>query len=197
MAAGMSLASPLRRDQANAVRDRILQATIDVIESGGEPNMRAVAQVAEISERTIYRYFASLDELQSAVVPILRERASAPMAECIEELPDYIRRLFTTFDQNAQLARALTRAAWVPTNVSRSENLRALRKLIDAAYPKASKADRESSAVSLRVLLSASGWAYLSDCGFDLEASIRHVQWMAKTVTDKLCKQSGEAHARK
>jgi AcrR family transcriptional regulator len=192
----MSATSPLRRDQANAVRERILVATIEVIEAGGEPSMRAVAQAAEISERTIYRYFASRDELQSAVVPILRERAGAPMAENIADLPDYIRRLFTTFDQNAQLARALTRAAWVPTNVSRPENLRALRKLIDAAYPQAAKADRESAAASLRVLLSASGWAYLADCGFDLETSIRHVQWMTRTVTEKLCNPPRGPHAR-
>ena len=191
----MTPGSTLRRDQANAVRERILVATIEVIEAGGDPGMRAVAQAAGISERTMYRYFPSRDELQSAVVPILHERAGAPMAEDVAGLPDYIRRLFTTFDRNARLARALTKAAWAPTNVSRPHNLRALRKLLDAARPEAAQADRESAAASLRVIMSASGWAYLSDCGFDLEASIRHVQWLTRIVTDALRDQPGGSRA--
>lgn len=187
----MTSTSPLRRDQANAVRERILDATLEVIEAGEEPNMRSVAQAAAISERTMYRYFASRDELFAATVPLVRQRASAPMAQDVAGLPDYVRRLFTTFDQNARLTRALIRASWVPSHVTRSANLKALREIVDAAYPGAAKADRDSATASLRVLYSAAGWAYLADCGFDLEQSIRHVQWMTETVMDKLSQSTG------
>jgi AcrR family transcriptional regulator len=195
MADAMSGGSALRRDQASAVRERILVAIIDVIEAGEEPSMRSVAQAAEISERTLYRYFASREELFAAVLPVLRERASAPMAEEVEALPDYVRRLFTTFDQNARLARALTTSSWARTNVSRRANLQALRKLIDAAFPDAAKAERESATAGLRVLYSAAGWAYLADCGFDRETSIRHVQWITKTVLERLGSRPGGTHA--
>jgi AcrR family transcriptional regulator len=195
MADCLSDGSALRRDQASAVRERILVAILEVIEAGEEPSMRSVAQAAEISERTLYRYFASREELFAAVLPILRKRASAPMAETVEALPDYVRRLFTTFDQNARLARALTTSSWAPTNVSRPANLQALRKLIDAGFPDAAKAERESAAAGLRVLYSAASWAYLADCGLGREASIRHVQWMTRTVLEKLGSQAGGTHA--
>ncbi len=186
---------PLRREQANAVRERILEATLRVIEDGAEPTMRAVAQAAEIAERTLYRYFATRDELNDAVVPRISARASAPMAKDVGGLPAYLRALFTTFDANARLTRALVHATWAPTNVSRPKNLAALRAIIDAAHPKAPAAERASAAASLRVLYSAASWAYLADCGFDLEASIRHVEWNTRVVLAELRRTSRGQHA--
>jgi AcrR family transcriptional regulator len=193
--ANLPARSALRRDQAAAVRERILDAAIAVIEAGEEPNMRAVALAAQIGERTLYRYFASRDELQTALLPAVRERASTPMPDDIAGLPDYVRRLFTTFDKNARLARALATAAWAPTNVTRPANLRALRKVIDAGFPKAPATIREAAAASLRVLYSATGWAYLADCGYGLEASIRHVVWNTKIALDALHRTSRGTHA--
>ena len=189
----MSSVSVLRRDQANAVHDRLLEAAIAVIESGEEPNMRSVAAAAQVSERTIYRYFPSLDDLQAALMPVLRERASAPLPDHVDGLEDYVRRLYTSFARNAQLTRALTLARWASPKRSRQVNLRGLRALIDAAFPGAPKSERLSGAASLRVVLSASGWVYLDDCGFDLEASIRHVTWLVRTVVARLHEQSGGA----
>ncbi len=177
------------------MREQIVAAAIRVIESGQDPSMRAVAQAAEIAERTLYRYFASRDELLAAVLPLLRERASAPMADDVDGLMDYIERLFTTFDQNPGLARALARAAWAPTSMTRPANLQVLRTIIDAAFAKAPKTDRESAAASLRVLYSAVSWVYLGDCGFKLQASIRHVQWNTKIVLHELRKRAGGSHA--
>lgn len=195
MAGAVTPASTLRRDQASAVRARIVAAAIAVIEAGAEPTMRGVAHAAAISERTVYRYFASLEELQAAVVHQLRDRASAPMADDVDGLPDYVRRLFTTFDANAALTRALATARWAPTSVTRPANLRALRKILDAAFPRAPRADRESAAASLRVVYSATGWAYLADCGFGREASIRHAQWLTTAALTKLRQLSGGPHA--
>ncbi len=173
------------------MRERILDATVRVIEDGGEPTMRAVAQAAAIAERTLYRYFATRDELNDAVVPRITARASAPMPQDVRGLPAYLRALFTTFDANARLTRALVHAKWAPTNVSRPRNLEALRALVDAAHPTAPATDRASAAASLRVLYSAASWAYLADCGFDLEASIRHVAWNTRVVLAELQRLPG------
>jgi AcrR family transcriptional regulator len=191
MTDALTEAPTLRRDLAAAVRERILVAALQVIEAGEEPTMRAVAKAAEVSERTVYRYFASREELLTGLVPRLRERASAPIAERVDGLPDYVRRLFTTFEANARLARALATAAWVPTSVTRAANLKALQSVIDAAFPAAPEADRASAAAGLRALYSAAGWAYLTDCGFGLEESIRHVQWLTGAALEKLKKDSG------
>lgn len=195
MALALSPPPPLRRDQANAVRERILAAALRVMEEGQEPHMRTVAIEAEISERTIYRYFASRDDLEAAIQPEIQSRVSAEMADDITGLEDYAKRLFTAFETNERLARSLATARWVPTKKTRPANLRALRKLLDEAFPSASKADRESAAAALRVPLSAAGWAYLKDCGFDLSASVRHVRWLIRTVLDALEPPSGERHA--
>jgi AcrR family transcriptional regulator len=195
MADTMPNGPTLRHDQANAVRERILAATVEVIEAGEEPTMRSVAQAAGVSERTMYRYYPSRDDLFAAVAHVLRERASAPMADDAAGLPDYARRLFTTFHRNPRLARALSTAAWLPTHLTRPANLEALRKVIDAGFPGAPKADRESAAAALRVLLSAAGWAYLADCGFNLKASVRHAQWVADAVLDKLRQHEGVSDA--
>ena len=68
------------------MRERILSAVLVVIEAGEEPTMRAVARAAQISERTLYRYCPSLEELQTAALPLVRERASAPMAQNVEQV---------------------------------------------------------------------------------------------------------------
>src|SRR5690606_6929627 len=172
-------------------RERILAGVIQVIESGEEPTMRATAKAAQIAERTLYRHYGSLGELQSAVLPALRARAGAPMPERVEELPAYVHRLYSTFDENARLVRALTTATWNATNLSRPQNLEALRALLDAGYPCAAEADRESAAASLRVVLSASGWVYLTDCGFDRDAAIRHATWLVHTALDALSRCQG------
>lgn len=191
----MSGVSVLRRDQANAVHDRLVEAAIAVIESGEEPNMRSVAAAAQVSERTIYRYFPTRDDLKAALMVVLKERVSAPLPGELDGLEGYARQLFTNFARNAQLTRALTLAHWASPRESRQANLRALRALIDAAFPGAPKSERASAAASLRAILSASGWVYLDDCGFDLEASIGHVTWLVRTVLARLREQSGGARA--
>jgi hypothetical protein len=91
-----------------------------------------------------------------------------------------------TFDANPRLARALLSATWLPTHVTRKTNLQSLRALIDEACPDAPEAERESAAASLRVLYSAAGWRYLTDCGFALEEAIQHVIWATETAMDRV-----------
>jgi AcrR family transcriptional regulator len=191
----MTSSSSLRRDQGNAVRERILAAAIAVVENGEEPNMRTVAIAASIAERTLYRYFPSREELHAALAQAVRGRAGAPMADDVSGLERYVHVLYTTFDRNARLTRALLSAAWAPANVRRTANLRALRAIIDAGFPRAPLADRASAAASLRIPLSAAGWQYLADCAFDLAESIAHVQWLVRTVIEKLQHSSGGRHA--
>jgi AcrR family transcriptional regulator len=191
----MTYAESLRSDQARAVRERILLAALAEVEAGGEPTMRAVARRAGVAERTIYRYFTTREALQEAVLHEIRTRSSAPMAESVDGLADYLRELFTTFDRNRRLVRVLLTAPWSPTPVTRPRNLEALRRLLDAAFPGAPEADRASAAASLRVLYSAAGWLYLADCGLDLEASIRHVHWNTEVVLARLREASGAQHA--
>jgi AcrR family transcriptional regulator len=193
----MSLFTSLREEQAHAVSRRILLGALAVIEEGGDPHMRAVAAAAGISERTIYRYFPSRDELHAALMPELRARASAPMAESVSGLEQYVVDLFTTFDQNQKLVRALVAGSWAQRHFTqtRSANLDALQAIIDEAFPTVPAATRRSAAASLRVPLSGAGWLYLAHCGFDVETSVAHVQWLVRAVLEKLDRSRGGSHA--
>lgn len=52
----------------------------------------------------MYRYFGSLEALQTAIVPHLRRRVGYPLCGTTAEMPMYVNQLFTGFQTN----RALT-----------------------------------------------------------------------------------------
>ncbi len=189
--------SSLRAEQAQIVADRIIAATIAQIEDGMEPSMRAVAIRAGIAERTLYRHFRSLEELQTATMPHLQRLVGYPMCETVDELPAYTKNLFTRFQASRTLSRVLATASWAAPILHRTrpENRDRLRDVLKTAFPDVPRADIESATAGLRIPLSATGWIYLEDCGYDLKAAIRHVQWLVRTVLDHLQKLQEEKHA--
>ena len=182
--------SSIRAEQAQVVIDRIIAATLGQIEDGIEPSMRAVAVRAAIAERTIYRYFPSLEELQTAVIPHLRLRVGYPLCNTAAELQAYVKHLYHSFRTSRELTRVLATASWAAPILrrTRSENKDQLLALLQVAYPDAPRAEVQSAAAVLRVPLSAAGWMYLEDCGYDQRTSIKHVQWLVKMLLGHLQK---------
>ena len=76
--------SPLRRQRAAETRERIVAAGSELVH-GFERwdwrglTVRAVAQRAEVSERTVYRHFADERELRDAVMARLHEEAGVEL----------------------------------------------------------------------------------------------------------------------
>ncbi|MCB9611092.1 MAG: hypothetical protein H6722_01410 [Sandaracinus sp.] len=135
--------------------------------------MRTVARAPPASPSAPSTGTSGRDELVEAITPRLRARASTPMADDVEGLPEYIRRLFTTFDQNAALVRTLITASWAPTQRTRSANLAALRRIVDAASRGRARRGRPARRPRRRCERSTPRRrAYLSDCGFTVQASI-------------------------
>lgn len=179
----------LREEQAEAVRTRLLDAAMTLCERGEEPTMRAVAQEAGISERTIYRYFESRDALFTALRPRFVGRTGVPLCSTPDELEHYAASLYATFEANRELTIALVTAPWAAPYLARTraENLKVLRKLLDDAYPDAASSDRAAAASWLRVVLSGTGWHYLRvSCGLSARALIRHAQWSIRTARESL-----------
>jgi AcrR family transcriptional regulator len=71
--------SPLRAEQAAMTRDRIIDAAVDLLSAGEaqEIGMSDVADHAGVSVRTVYRYFATREDLFDAVVDAIGERMAA------------------------------------------------------------------------------------------------------------------------
>lgn len=175
----------LRETHSEAARDRLLDAAVALLERGLEPTMRSVAAEAGTSERTIYRYFDSRDVLFQALRPRLMGKGGIPLCDTVEGLPDYACELFATFEANRLLVTTLLTSSWaVPyIRITRRENLNALRKLLDDAYPHAPEADRAAAASSLRAVLSGSGWSYLRDnCGLGSHEVTSHAGWLIGVV---------------
>ena len=74
--AGRSYSSPLRAEQAAATRDRIVDATVALLQ-GADPSgfgMQEVAEQAGVSVRTVYRAFPTKDDLLEGVLETIQAR---------------------------------------------------------------------------------------------------------------------------
>lgn len=100
-----------------ARRRRVLAAAMDLAKEGGYEavQMRDVATRADVALGTVYRYFASKDQLLAAVWSDWREElerrlhGSQPLEGCTraERVIDFLRRATRPLERNPKLAAAL------------------------------------------------------------------------------------------
>ena len=102
--------SPLREERSRETRDAILVALFDLMKEAGAPDeigMEAIAQRAGVQRRTIFRHFASKDELLVAFWPWLNQRIGASIAPASpRDIADGPRQAFPLFDAHEQVMRA-------------------------------------------------------------------------------------------
>jgi len=113
--AARTYSSPLRAEQAEQTKARIVQAAVDLLAEGdaGDLSMADVAERAGVSVRTVYRSFATKDELLDGVIDwinqdIVRRGGTPPterhnleagtttVIEAIFEIEPLYRALFAT-----------------------------------------------------------------------------------------------------
>ncbi|HWA60655.1 MAG TPA: helix-turn-helix domain-containing protein, partial [Caulobacteraceae bacterium] len=82
----------------------IVGTAADLLERGGvdEVTARAVAKAAGMSERTVFRYFASRDAFLDAVAAEVARRIDAPSPPAsLEALRDFADPLYRRFEEKA------------------------------------------------------------------------------------------------
>lgn len=99
------VAESLRERQQEAVRLTIVEAYVALCHRDGavSVSMRAVAERAAVSARTVYRYFPSKDDLQTAGAYYLSERAmfGGTMADTtVDTLAEKLKALWTGLADN-------------------------------------------------------------------------------------------------
>jgi AcrR family transcriptional regulator len=159
--------SPLREAQANATRERILDAVAALFEEGVEPTFGAVARAADVQERTVYRHFPTKDDLHRAFwdkVHVERVHANFD-AHDLGSLGETIASSFAGFAANDGLVRAMLhspggRAVRLSTNDDRR---RMFERVADAELTGLPAAQRRRAAAAAQVLYSAMSWEYLTD----------------------------------
>ncbi len=91
--------SPVRREQANATRRRIIEAACELLTEGSSIRdwqgltVRAVAERAGVSERTVFRHFDNERGLRDAVMRRLEEQAGVDLGQLeADDIPRVVAR---------------------------------------------------------------------------------------------------------
>jgi AcrR family transcriptional regulator len=102
--------------QRNRTRNAIVDATMRLIADGATPSMSEIAEAAQVSRRTLYMYFPTLEQLlitatlgsltRSTIDTTLAASKSSDPVERVEELS---RALTAYSEQSLHLGRALIR----------------------------------------------------------------------------------------
>jgi len=158
------MSTTLTEQQTDLTQRLIIDAALQTLQedSVGGLTMRAVAKRARLSERTIFRYFATRDEFLDAIAAEISSQMHVPHPRTIEELLAMPRTLFTSLETRRDLIRAS-----LHTDVSErimqtngKQRWTAIRKIVDAYAPRAAEAQRKIAATNIRYYLSAATWNY-------------------------------------
>lgn len=169
MSSVRSYNSALRRDQAEATRERILAAMAALVEEGGgqEPTNRAVAERAQVTEVTVYRHFPSRELLLKGLWEHLNRKdgVRVGMPESPADLLAKIGPLMASFDASpAQIIGRITtqqgRAARSSLDPERREAFQAV---VAQAAPGLAEGEQTKAAAVLQLLYSAYGWISLRE----------------------------------
>ncbi len=191
----MSTSISLIERHTDATQKLILASAIELLEKSGvsELTVRATAKQAGISERTIFRYYASRDEFLDAVaVEVVRLLQTPAIPQTIEELLIYPKVLYSRFEEKVELTTASLHTEMfkrLREGVAQ-ERWQAVRKLIDSHAPHRSEHDRKIAAANVRYYLAASTWHYYRFYfGFTPEETIECAQLAVQLAIHDIAKQ--------
>src|SRR5919108_1196406 len=182
--------SPVRRQRAAETRDRIIGAGAELLHESpvwnwGELTVRAVAERAGVTERTVYRHFATERDLRDAVLARLEDEAGVDLEGLrLEDVAAVTTRTFEYVSSFPLEPRTPSDA----TTAAASERLRAA--LLGAVAPATEgwpEGDRTLSAAALDVLWSMASYERLvAGWGLDPGDAVRAVTWAIGLIEDAI-----------
>ena len=102
--------SELRQAQAQATKDRILDAVVEVLADGVDTlSIPAVAEQAGVSVGTVYRHFGDKAGLLKALIPHAGRRTGTEIVSIpgtLAEIDDVVRQVFHHFESSDDLLQA-------------------------------------------------------------------------------------------
>jgi len=162
--------SPLRSEQQELTRQRILEAVRDEL-SERKPDELSFASIAtrsKISERTVYRHFPTKEALMEAfwgwwIDGPFGIRVEEPVATA--EFPAHIAKLYGAFDRHEPVSRALVQSS-VGREIrdrSRHRRLKMIEATLDDTTRKLAPAERKLALSIFQMLQSVTTWQTLRD----------------------------------
>ena len=186
---GRTYSSQLRAQQAQETRARILDATGPLMARGvASLSIPAVAREAGVSVATVYRHFATKQQLIEAIYPHVMRRAAInqpPPPGSISELRDGVRWYLVHLNSLDDQARTVmasgaadeVRRAGMPNRVA------VFRGLADSVEPKLRDSDRDRLARILVVLTqSASLRMWHDHLGLSIDEVAEEIDWLVKAA---------------
>jgi len=157
----------------------ILDSAVELLDAVpvGELSVRAVAKHAGISERTVFRYFATREELLDAIANEIKRRLDQPpLPTSVEELLEYPKAIYSRFESTANLTKVALHSELYHRIRSTDLERRGagIQALVDRIAPKRAKHERELAAANIRYYLIATTWHYYRFYfGFTLKDAIQ------------------------
>ncbi|MDG2520657.1 TetR/AcrR family transcriptional regulator [Caulobacter segnis] len=189
----------LRREQADATRDRILDATARLLDEGvAEPTNRAVAERAGVTQVTLYRHFPSRQLLLQGVWAHLNAKSgiAGGMPRDPDDLRQRITPLFESFDAapGEITARLTTPQGRVARASLDDERRAAFTALLETAAPTLDPAEQVKAAAVLQLLYSAYSWLSLREqWNLTGEPAAEAVGWAVDVLLKDLKSRGSEA----
>jgi AcrR family transcriptional regulator len=188
-----SYESPLRAEQMEQTRRRILGAVADVLasEEAGELTIALVALRARVSVRTVYRHFPTKEALFDAFAEWAEENLRLVVhsfPETLEALVGMAPGLYRAYDENEPLMRAMLskRGQEIRTR-TRPRRLRAFEQAMSGLTARLVPAERRRALAVVYLLVSAPAWQALRDqSGLDRVEAGRAAAWAVRVLTEEL-----------
>lgn len=180
-----------RRRNADETRELLLQTFAQMVVEKGptEVSMQQFADRVGVTHRTIYRYFASRQELIDQMAEWLDEhqarRGAMSMPASAGDLPGAIRSNYRLFDEDEALVTALVLMTWgirSPSRVQR-QRTRAFTEALEAETAHLDPTQARALSALVRYIASSRTWLALrEDFGLSGEESGPTVAWVIETL---------------
>jgi AcrR family transcriptional regulator len=182
----------LRDQQTGLTRDLILEALTRLVSEEGvhDFSIQRVAELAGVSHRTVYRHFASREELLEALAVSLESRMPRELSSyepC--EIGAAIHDVHAVFAKDPERVKALAvLAAGARIRLPhRRKNTRAVERALASIASHLSPEDAEAVAVLIRSIAGSLMWFQFTDeHGLDPERTTRVVVWAVEVLVDSL-----------
>jgi AcrR family transcriptional regulator len=186
--------SPLRDEQLEQTRHRILEAVSDVLagDTVEELTIPLIAQRARVAVRTVYRHFPTREALFDAWGDWAGENLRLLMhsyPETLEGLREFIPSLFQAYDDNEPLVRALLNspAARELRRRTRRHRRRQAERALKEVTASLSPEDRRRVVAVIYLLVSAPTWqAIREQSGLSGAEAGEAAAWAVRVLTDEL-----------
>jgi AcrR family transcriptional regulator len=160
--------SPLRADQMERTRERILEAAAEqLLEEGIEElSLPRAARRARVSVPTVYRHFSTKEALMQELTDwVDRKLRLSEVPQSIDQFPEYVPRFFVHLDENEPLVRArlLSNVHRRIHQDTRRRRDRRVEKALEDVTAQLDPLDTRRVCAVVRVLMHSGAWEMMRD----------------------------------